>query len=319
MFEDLGAWHARDPIPGLNEIPAGMIGAHTLGGKLTAIPFRHATHGLHYNTTFLAERGVQPPKTIEQTLKAAEQLTYTRADGTRVYGLVLNFDDPSSPIDWIRAFGGDFITPAYEVVIDQPAAVRAVAAICDLYKREILPKNVLTMKTEDVTTFMQQGRAAICNQPFGRFVAFNDPKTSKFPGRIAVGPLPLGSDGKPTPAKTSVWAMAIPRNSRNKELSWSLIKHLSLRENVIAEALNGNGPVRPSAYDDAKVKALIPYAAEEKLALAGARLVVPGFPNNGKAMDIFIEEFSQAMLGAKEPQAAMMDLKKRVVPLMPAK
>ena len=319
MFEDLGAWHARDPIPGLNEIPAGMIGAHTLGGKLTAIPFRHATHGLHYNTTFLAERGVQPPKTIEQTLKAAEQLTYTRADGTRVYGLVLNFDDPSSPIDWIRAFGGDFITPSYEVVIDQPAAVRAVAAICDLYKREILPKNVLTMKTEDVTTFMQQGRAAMCNQPFGRFVAFNDPKTSKFPGRIAVGPLPLASDGKPTPAKTSVWAMAIPRNSRNKELSWSLIKHLSLRESVIAEALNGNGPVRPSAYDDAKVKALIPYAAEEKLALAGARLVVPGFPNNGKAMDIFIEEFSQAMLGAKEPQAAMMDLKKRVVPLMPAK
>jgi ABC-type glycerol-3-phosphate transport system substrate-binding protein len=46
---------------------------------------------------------------------------------------------------------------------------------------------------------------------------------------------------------------------------------------------------------------------------------VPGFPNNGKAMDIFIEEFSQAMLGTKEPQAAMADLKKRVVPLMPAK
>jgi hypothetical protein len=36
-------------------------------------------------------------------------------------------------------------------------------------------------------------------------------------------------------------------------------------------------------------------------------------------MDIFIEEFSQAMLGAKQPQAAMTDLKKRVVSLMPAK
>ena len=196
---------------------------------------------------------------------------------------------------------------------------RAVAAICDLYKREMLPKNVLTMKTEDVTTFMQQGRAAMCNQPFGRFVAFNDPKTSKFPGRIAVGPLPLGSDGKTIPAKTSVWAMAIPRNSRNKELSWSLIKHLTLAESVIAQALNGNGPVRPSAYDDAKVKALISYAASEKQALASARLVVPGFANNAKAMDIFVEEFSNAMLGAKSPQVAMADLKKRVVPLLPAR
>ena len=112
---------------------------------------------------------------------------------------------------------------------------------------------------------------------------------------------------------------AVERNSRNKELSWSLIKHLSLSESVIAEALNGNGPVRPSAYDDAKVKALIPYAAAEKQALASARLVVPGFPNNAKAMDIFIEEFSNAMLGTKDPQTAMSDMKKRVVPLLPAK
>ena len=70
------------------------------------------------------------------------------------------------------------------------------------------------------------------------------------------------------PAKTSVWAMAIPRNGRNKERAWSLIRYLSTRESTIAETLNGNGPVRPSAYEDARVKALIPYAAAEKEALA---------------------------------------------------
>ena len=224
---------------------------------------------------------------------------------------------PSSPIDWLRAFGGDFITPDYEVVVDQSGAVKGVTAICDLYKKGFIPKNALTMKTEDVTTLMQQGRAALANQPFGRFQSYNDPKTSKFPGQIGVSPLPLGSDGKPMPAKTSVWAMAIPRNSSNKELSWSLIKHLTLPESVVAETLNGNGPVRPSAYDDARVKARIPYADAEKQALASARLVVPGFANSAKAMDLFIEEFSYAMLGQKEPQAAMSDLKKRVVPLLP--
>jgi multiple sugar transport system substrate-binding protein len=112
--------------------------------------------------------------------------------------------------------------------------------------------------------------------------------------------------------------MAIPRNSRNKERAWSLIKQLSLPESTIAETLNGNGPVRPSAYDDAKVKALIPYAGAEKQALGSARLVVPGFPNSAKAMDIFIEELGYAMLGTKEPQAAMNDVKKRVQPLLPA-
>ncbi len=155
------------------------------------------------------------------------------------------------------------------------------------------------------------------NNPFNRYVNYNDPKASKYAGKIAVVSLPLAVDGKPMAAKTSVWAMANPRNGRNKERAWSLIKHLSLRENTILATLNGNGPVRPSAYEDAKVKALIPYAAAEKEALASAKLVVPGFANAAKAMDVFIEELGYAMLGSKDPQAAMNEVKKRVQPLLP--
>ena len=318
LFEDLKTWQAKDPIPDFAEIPAGMTAAHTFGGKLTAVPFRHATHGLHYNTEFLAEKGAEPPKTVEQAVALAEKLTFKRADGVQVYGLVVNFDDPATCIDWIRGFGGDFITSDYRVVVDQPNSVRGVAALCDLYRKGVMPKNSMSLKTEDVTTFMQQGRAAMTNNPFNRYLNYNDPKASKYPGKIAVIALPLAVDGKPMPAKTSVWAMAIPRNGRNKDKAWSLIKHLSTPESTIAETLNGNGPVRPSAYDDPKVRALIPYAGAEKQALGSARLVVPGFANSAKAMDILIEEMGNAMLGSKEPQVAMSDVKKRVQPLLPA-
>ena len=318
LFEDLRAWQAKDPIPEFGEIPAGMTAAHTFAGKLTAIPYRHATHGLHYNTEFFAERGVaEPPRTVDQVVALAEKLTYRRADGTQVYGLVMNFDDPATPMDWIRANGGDFITTDYQCVIDQPGAVRGVTMLCDLYRKGVLPKNSMTLKTEDVITFMQQGRGAMTNNPFNRYVNYNDPKASKFPGKVAVMSLPAGVDGKPIPAKTSVWAMAIPRKARNKERSWSLIRELSLPASTVAATLNGNGPVRPSAYEDAKVKALIPYAAAEKQALGSARLVVPGFANNAKSMDILMEELGQAMLGAKEPKAAMADVKRRVQPLLP--
>ena len=228
LFEDLRTWQAKDPIPDFAEIPAGMVAAHTFGGKVTAIPFRHATHGLHYNTDFFAEKGVTaPPRTVEEAIALAEKLTFKRADGVQVYGLVMNFDDPATPIDWIRGFGGDFITPDYKVVIDQPAAVRGVTALVDLYKKGVLPKNSMNLKTEDVTTFMQQGRGAMTNNPFNRYINYNDPKASKYPGKIAVVALPLAVDGKPMPAKTSVWAMAIPRNGRNKEQAWSLVKYLS--------------------------------------------------------------------------------------------
>jgi len=254
---------------------------------------------------------------VEQAVTLAEKLTFKRADGVQVYGLVMNFDDPATPIDWIRGYGGDFITSDYRIVIDSPASVRGVTVLCDLYKKGVLPKNSMNLKTEDVTTFMQQGRGAMTNNPFNRYLNYNDPKASKYPGKIAVVALPLGVDGKPMPAKTSVWAMAIPKNAKNKDKAWSLIRQLSVPESTVAETLNGNGPVRPSAYDDAKVKALIPYAAAEKQALGSARLVVPGFANSAKSMDIFIEELGNAMLGNKEPQAAMAEVKKRVTPLLP--
>ena len=44
----------------------------------------------------------------------------------------------------------------------------------------------MNLKTEDVTTFMQQGRGAMTNNPFNRYINYNDPKASKYPGKIAI-------------------------------------------------------------------------------------------------------------------------------------
>ncbi|MBM3524641.1 MAG: extracellular solute-binding protein, partial [Alphaproteobacteria bacterium] len=164
---------------------------------------------------------------------------------------------------------------------------------------------------------MQQGRAAMTNQPFGRFVNYNDPKQSKFPGEIEVATFPMSGSNKPAPAKTSVWAMAIPKNAKHKALSWSLIKELSSKASTIRAAANGNGPVRPSAYDDPKVRELAPYSEFERAVLPNARLTVPGFEHAAKAMDIYMEEIQKAMLGAIEPLAAMRSAKARIEPLLP--
>ncbi len=319
LFEDLHDWQARNPIPAIDEFPATMLATHTYGGKLTALPYRHATQGLHYNTALFAERGVAgPPGTITDWMTLVEKMSYVRDDGSRVYGLVVSMEDLSCTLDIVRAFGGDFITQDLKVVIDQPPAVRAISAMRDLIKQNAMPRNTTNFKNEDVISYMQQGRAAMTNSPFGRFFTFNDPKASKFPGKVAAVSLPLAIDGNATPAKTSVWAMAIPRNGHDKELSWSLIRHLSTPESTILAALNGNGPVRPSAYDDPHVRKLLPYAEAEKTALATARLITPSFPNATRAMDAMMEELGLALLGRKDVQTAMNDAKSRVEPLLTA-
>jgi len=319
LFEDLREWQARDPIPAFEEIPAGMLRAHTFDGRLSAMPFRHATHGLHVNRDILAERSVAgPPRTADDLPAVAERLSFDRPDGVRVSGLVMNMEDPATAIDWIRGFGGDFITDEYQVVVDRPEAVRGVTMLREMQARGALPRNTMNIKNEDVNTLMQQGRAAMTNAPFGRFTVFNDPRTSRHPGRIEALPLPLQANGQPTPAKTSVWAMAIPRNARNKALSWSFIRHMTLPESTVLATLNGNGPVRPSAYRDPRVIAMLPYAEAERVALETARLVVPSFRNAGRAMDVFMEELGLAMLGRKQPQQAMSDTRRRVEPLIAA-
>ncbi len=319
LFTDLGKLQADEPIEEFDEISPGMRAAHTHGGKLIGIPFRHATHGLLYNEAILEERGLtKPPSTFEEVIDYARELTFSRDDGTKVHGMAFSMEDPSSIMDWIRAFGGDFVTSDYEVVIDSPEAVQALTVLRDLAQEGVLPPNVTSFTTEDVITIMQQGRAAMTNQPFGRYKNFNDPEESKYPGEFKVAPIPMaeGVEG-PHAAKTSVWAMTIPANAPHPELAWDFINFVSSKENTILAALNGNGPVRLSAYEDERVRAVVPYAEAEAQALANARIVVPGFENGAKAMDILMEEVEATMIGLKEPAEALAEAKARVEPLMP--
>jgi len=319
LFENIREWQARDPIPAFDEIPPAMLATHTYGDRLSALPYRHATHGLHYNADLFAARGLPgSPANVTDLVAAAEKLSFDRGDGTRVYGFVVSMEDLSCTMDLIRAFGGDFIAPDMKVVVDEEPAVRAIATMREMIQKNVMPRNTMNFKNEDVITHMQQGRAAMTNSPFGRYGTFNDPKASKFPGKIKAVALPNGLDGKPIPAKTSVWAMAIPKNAKNKALSWSLVKHLSTPEATILATLNGNGPVRPSAYADKRVEELMPYASAEQAALASARLITPSFPDSQRAMNILMEEVGLALLGRKDPKAAMTDVKTRVTPLLKA-
>ncbi len=85
----------------------------------------------------------------------------------------------------------------------------------------------------------------------------------------------------------------------------------------MAGAINGNGPVRPAAYDDPRVQEKVPYASAEKAAVEVAKVPLPGFANSAKVDDMVKEEVQAALLGAKTPQQAMDDLTKRVEPLLP--
>jgi multiple sugar transport system substrate-binding protein len=322
LFEPLDAFLARDPIEDPKDVFSGLVDGMKIGGKTLAMPYRHASSGLHWNEDILAERGfAKPPSTIEEMVEAAKACTYRRADGTACVGLCMPGVTYPNVIDLARAWDGDFITQDYKVVADQPGMLNAVRLLRDLFQAGAFPRNFAAITTEEVATWMQQGRAAMALQSMGRNRIFNDPQKSRFPGKIKTGAVPISASLKDryavAPAKVEYWGMAIPRNAKRKELSWSFIKAMLTKEATLAMALNGNGPVRASTYDDPGFRATVPYADAERDVLKVARVPLPAFDEAARAGDIFKEETEAAVLGMKTPEVAMASVVQRVKPLLP--
>lgn len=322
LFDDLSAFMAKDPYEAPEDVFPGLVKGMTVSGKMLAAPYRHASSGLHWNTDILAERGFRnPPTTIEEMIEIARGTTYRRGDGTNCVGLCMPGVTYPNVVDLARAWDGDFITMDYRCVADQPGMMNAIRLLRELFEKGAFPRNFATLSTEEVNVWMQQGRAAMALNSMGRNRIYNDPEKSKFPGKIVTGAVPISASLKSryavAPAKVEFWGMAIPKNSKRKELAWRFIKSMMTKDAVRSMALNGNGPVRASTYDDPEFRKTVPYADAERDVLKVARVPLPAFDEAARAGDIFKEEAEAAVLGMKTPEQAMAAVVQRVKPLLP--
>ena len=112
----------------------------TVNGKAYAWPQWVTAVAMFGNTALLEERGVTPPTiedpwTWQEFVDASRKLTYTKADGTQVYG----FSVSSTPGEelYLPVFymdGGRMRSPdARLFTLDQPEAVSALQKIADLH------------------------------------------------------------------------------------------------------------------------------------------------------------------------------------------
>jgi len=320
-FEPLDALNQAAPIADMADIFPNLIAPMRFDDHLYGLPFRHSTDGLHYNAALFGERGItQAPRTIEDFTEAVRMLTYKRRGGGSVVGFAIPGAYYGNVVDVARAWNGDFITPDRHYVGNQPAMVNAITLLRDFFAAGSLPRNFTALNSEDVNPLIQTGRAAMSMAGIDRNRIYNDPEKSMFPGQIKSTLLPVaGSLSATMPvaaAKTEFWCMIIPKNSRNKPAAWDFAASLLSKPNTLIAALNGNGPVRESTYEDPTFKAAIPYAAEEKLILKSARIPLPAFDQANRAADMFKEQVEAAVLGMKPPQQAMDDLGRMVQPLL---
>lgn len=322
LFEPLQPYQTQNPIEEFGDIAPGLVQGMTVDGKLIGIPVRHATQGLFYNEALLEEAGIStPPTTLEELVEQAKKTTFTSKAGTPVVGMVLASDLAVFPVMFARAFGGDFVSADFKLVPDRGAMESGLSTLRGMFESGSLPRSYATTKNDDQVTWLQQGRAAFTVLPFARGAQLNNAEQSRFPGKIKAIEFPISSPLKgkvPMASVVEAWAMAIPRNAKDKALAWSFIREVSSKRVTLGMAINGNGPVRVSSYADEALKSKNSLAAVEAKALATARGAFPPFPEAARAQTVFLEEVQLAVLGRKPVKDAVTAIVDRVKPLMPA-
>ncbi len=318
LMENLDGLMQADPIEDWGGVSQGLVGSLTRDGALHGVPMRHATTGFHYNTRLLAEAGfTAPPSTIEETLEIARVVS-GQTQGAPISGLSFEGTSYVNFITLARAWDAPFISSDLQVIPNEEGFIRAFRTVQELFAERVLPRNFPVLQQDEVISQMQNGRSAMCYFAYGRHVLFNDPQQSQEAGNIGVTPPPadpaLVSAG--IVGQSEFWAMVVPANSRRKELAWSFVRHMMSKDATVRAALNGNGPVRPAAYDDARVQAAVPYAASEARSVAVAQVPLPAFDRAVEAGDKLTQKVQLVAVGQATPEQAVRELKTEVAGLL---
>lgn len=172
----------------------------TVDGKVWAWPLWVTAISLFANTDILAERGVELPTlddpwTWDEFVAATQQLTYTKDDGTQVYGFTASSKWGAVeyyPLMYID--GGRILSPdGKQFVQNQPEGVSALEKIASLaLEYKVTPPDFGTVDQAGVRSQFKDNQTVALLMSTPGFIP--DLEGSGFP--LAVLPPPMGDMGK---------------------------------------------------------------------------------------------------------------------------
>jgi multiple sugar transport system substrate-binding protein len=250
-----------------------------------------------------------PPRSL-QALRAAargsQQSGATRFglvwQGARYEGLVTVF------LEHLGAFGGGIIDERGRVIVDEPAAVRALAFMCDAIGRDgFVPPSALTWQEEQTRFAFQNGDAAFMrNWPYA-WSLLQDGSSSLVADRFAVAPFPAGDGGKPTAALGGA-QLAVSAWSANPELAWALVAFLAAPEQMLERArLASQLPSRRSLYDTPELAEALPFPVDQVRRILDAAVPRPVTPVYTELSEILQVGLHRALSGQRTPAAALQE------------
>jgi multiple sugar transport system substrate-binding protein len=206
---------------------------------------------------------------------------------------------------------GDYIKPGFKVGVTEPAMVRGFKVYQDFYAEGVLPQHIASIQHAEKQRMAQEGQGAFTFDVLGKiYSTFRNPDNKYADWDVAGYPLAKEIQSKYEfgPAQTAIWSMAIPKNAKHKDISWEYIKYISSARSSLVMALNGNGPVRASVFEEPEFKSGLPYAELAGQQALEARPMFPAFDKVNEIELIVNEYIERIMLGQMTPEAGTREL-----------
>ena len=241
--------------------------------------------GLFYNTNLFEAAKVAPPNpnwTIDDLTETARKLTLdTDRDGTNNQWGFLGQNSYPWLCCILRSFGGEWLDPAIlgkTAAFDRPKAMVAWRWLYDLRHRH----RVHPVEGRDKASFLDGNVAMFQSHQSG--VAMASQVRDRFTMGLTL--MPKGPGGKRgSQAHLGVWSAH--SRSKHPDDTWSLIKWMTSKENLIA----GPGAyflpgARISAWNDPQYRAAEPHFEVFRKFGIEEGTELPAIPNNFKVLEL---------------------------------
>ncbi|MCW5322273.1 sugar ABC transporter substrate-binding protein [Verminephrobacter aporrectodeae subsp. tuberculatae] len=246
------AWDQNDIITRYWETNALVGGPKTYlpgpGARPYGIPFGAETGVLAYRADILEKHGIAVPKTYDELLRACHTIKDREGIGGLSSRGQTGHQVTAAWLLHLTPHGGEVFDSNWRAAFNNAQGVRAAEIL-----REIVatgPAGIPSYGFGEMQNAFLQGQAAMYLDSVSVFGPVRDPAKSKIVGKVGYAVHPRGTQHS---AQSGGFALAIPRNARNKDAAFLFMQWMTSKQADLKIGLAGGNINRWSTVDNADV------------------------------------------------------------------
>lgn len=305
----------------------------TVDGRLVQLPRHSDISNVFYRKSLYADAKLQagykaetgkdlaPPETWEDY----KQQAIFFAEPPNLYGTAFAGKDEGLTgrfYEMLVVEGGQLFDASWNPTFNSPEGARALQWFVDLYAAKAVPAGTVNYLWDDLGQGFASGSIAMDLDWSGWSAFFNDPKTSKIAGDVGIARAPKGPSGK-----RSGWSgshsFSVTKDCDNKEAALSFVGFITDHDSQMLEARRGLLPTNTQAFADAIAEFqakddayMVSIFETFRASMSEDAFTPPLIKPWIEASNALWPELQAAIVGQKEPQAALDDAAEKVTEVM---